>query len=223
MEHSCHKCGQAVEDGVAFCSHCGAPQIRVAIAQPEAVVMPLSEAASVPDHLGVAEAEPQPVGSFAVLWHHALPACAIAALVAALLMCLGLMVPVLAMLGAGFLAVVLYRRRTVGAFVKASTGAQVGAVSGLFSFGMGAIIEAVAVSLFRSGGQIRSKMLEAIQQAASRTTDPQAQQVFDYFKSPAGMAVMMIFVIVFALISFILLGGIGGALGGVFFGRRDRK
>jgi hypothetical protein len=75
----------------------------------------------------------------------------------------------------------------------------------------------------RSGGQVRGKMLEAIEQAASRTSDPQAQQVFDYFRSPAGMAVMMVFVLFFALVLFIIVGGIGGALGGVFFGRRDRK
>jgi hypothetical protein len=141
---------------------------------------------------------------------------------AALLMCLGLMVPFLAMLGAGFLAVVIYRRRAAGALVKASTGAQLGAVSGMFSFGMAAIVEAVAVAVFRSGAQVREKMLGAIQQAASRTNDPQAQAVFDYFKSPAGMALMMVFVLIFALVSFIVLGGIGGALGGVFLGRRDR-
>jgi hypothetical protein len=223
MDHPCHKCAQAVEDGVAFCSHCGSPQIRVAIAQAPPDLPLADEPVSAPDHPGLPGAEPLPAGSFAVLWHRALPACAIAALAAALLMCLGLMVPFLAMLGAGFLAVVLYRRRTLGAFVKASTGAQLGAVSGVFSFGMAAVIEAVGVALFRSGAQIRSKMLEAIQQAASRTSDPQAQTVFDYFKSPAGMAVMMIFVLVFALISFVVLGGVGGALGGVFFSRRDRK
>jgi zinc-ribbon domain len=223
MEHSCHKCGQAVEDGVAFCSHCGAPQIRVAMAQEALVAASDTDAALVPDHAAYPAAQPAPAGPFTVLWHHALPSCAIAGVVAALLMCLGLMVPVLAMLGAGFLAVVLYRRRTLGALVKAWTGAQVGAVSGVFSFGMAAIIEAVAVAVFRTGAQIRGKMLEAIQQAASRTGDPQAQQVFDYFKSPAGMAVMMVFVLIFALLSFIVLGGIGGALGGVFFGRRDRK
>jgi hypothetical protein len=223
MEHPCHKCGQAVEDGVAFCSHCGAPQIRVAMAQAPEAALSVNEAVLSADHVGAPGTEALAHGSYTVYWPHALPACAIAALVAALLMCLGLMVPILAMLGAGFLAVVLYRRRTSGGFLKAWTGAQIGAASGLFSFGMAAIIEAVAVAVFRSGGQIRGKMLEAIQQASSRTSDPQAQQVFDYFKSPAGMAVMMVFVLVFALLSFILMGGIGGALGGVFFGRRDRK
>ncbi len=136
-------------------------------------------------------------------------------------MCLGLMVPFLAMLGAGFLAVVLYRRRTLGVLVRASTGAQLGAVSGLLSFAMAAVFEAVRVALFRSGAQIREKMLEAIRQAASRTNDPQAQAIFDYFKSPPGMALMMIFFLLVALLSFIVLSGIGGAVGGAFLGRRD--
>jgi hypothetical protein len=223
MDHPCHKCAQAVEDGVAFCSHCGAPQIRVTVAQAPLVPVADSEAATSPDADGLAEYRTNTPLSFAVQWPHALPACAIAALAAALLMCLGLMVPFLAMLGAGFLAVVLYRRGTLGYLVKASTGAQLGAVSGLFSFGMAAIIEAVAVALFRSGAQVREKMLEAIQQAASRTSDPQAQAVFDYFRSPAGMAVMMVFVLIFALASFIVLGGIGGAIGGAILGRRGRS
>jgi hypothetical protein len=223
MEHLCHKCGQGVEDGVAFCSHCGAPQIRVAIAQEPPVVALASESSSATGSAVLPADQAPASGTLAVLWPHALPACAIAALAAALLMCLGLMVPFLAMLGTGFLAVVLYRRRAAGSVLRAWTGAQIGAASGLFCFGMAAIIEAIAVALFHSGGQIRNKMLEAIQQASSRTSDPQTQQVFDYFKSPPGMAVMMIFVIFFALISFIVLGGVGGSLGGVLFGRRDRR
>lgn len=221
MEHSCHKCGQAVEDGVPFCSHCGAPQIRVAMAEVPPAPLPVAD--TVHEYSSAPSLQEPSPGSFAVRWHDALPACAIAALAAALLMCLGLMVPVLAMVGAGFLAVVLYRRRAAGASIKASTGMKMGAVSGLFSFGMVAIIEAVVVAASHSGQQVRNKMLEAIQQAASRTSDPQAQVVFDYFRSPAGMAVMMIFLFFFALILFVLMGGLGGALGGLFFGRRERK
>ncbi len=40
MDHPCHKCGQSAEDGVPFCSHCGAPQIRVAMAEPAPVELP---------------------------------------------------------------------------------------------------------------------------------------------------------------------------------------
>src|SRR5437660_9980738 len=48
MEHPCHKCGQAVEDGIPFCSHCGAPQIRVAVADLEPEQSAASEIAFQP-------------------------------------------------------------------------------------------------------------------------------------------------------------------------------
>ncbi|HEY6766998.1 MAG TPA: hypothetical protein VI386_19740 [Candidatus Sulfotelmatobacter sp.] len=160
--------------------------------------------------------------SLALQWRHALSACAIAALGAALLMTFGLMVPLLAMSGAGFLAIILYRRRAPGSMVRATGGAQIGAVSGVLCFGMTAIFEAVRVAITGSGAQIRNKLLEVIEQTASRTSDPQAQQVFDYFKSPPGMAVMVVFFLFFALLFFVLLGVMGGAIGGAVFGRRGK-
>jgi hypothetical protein len=215
MDHPCHKCGQAVEDGTAFCARCGAPQIRVAIAQPmDAAVVGTAEAGALSE-----TAPSQPFAS--IRWQRALPVCAGCALTAALLMVLGLMVPFLAVLGAGFFAVALYRRKTFAASIKPWTGAQLGAVCGVFSFGFGAIFEAIAVALFHSGPQIREKMLQALQQAASRTNDPQAQAILDYFKSPPGMALMMIFFLIFALLFFVLLGGIGGAIAGAFLRRKN--
>jgi hypothetical protein len=70
---------------------------------------------------------------------------------------------------------------------------------------------------------LRDKMLEAIQQAASHTTDPQAVAMLDYLKSPAGMAVMMVFVLIFAFFAFVVLSSLGGALGGILLGRANRR
>ncbi len=153
-------------------------------------------------------------------WSNALPACALAAAIAAVLMALGLMVPFL--VGAGFLAVGFYRRRNPGVLIKAGAGARLGAVSGLLCFGMSAV-EALALAIFHKGAVLRDKMLEAIQQAASRTTDPQAVAMFDYLKSPAGMAVMTVFVLIFACIAFVVLASLGGALGGILLGRANRR
>ncbi len=130
------------------------------------------------------------------------------------------MVPFL--VGAGFLAVGFYRRRNPGVLIKAGAGARLGAVSGLLCFGMSAV-EALALAIFHKGAVLRDKMLEAIQQAASRTTDPQAVAMFDYLKSPAGMAVMTVFVLIFACIAFVVLASLGGALGGILLGRANRR
>jgi hypothetical protein len=158
----------------------------------------------------------------AIAWSNALPACALAAAIAAVLMALGLMVPFLAVVGAGFLAVGFYRRRNPGVLIKAGAGARLGAVSGLLCFGMSAVLE-LALAIFHKGALLRDKMIEAMQQAASRTTDPQAVAMLDYLKSPPGMAVMIVFVLIFAFVAFVVLSSLGGALGGIVLGRANRR
>ncbi len=224
MEHPCHSCRQAVEDGVPFCQHCGAPQIRVATVEP----LLASESA------GAEGQSPRDVDAFQttqdvsqvaspIPWSNALPACSLAAAIAAVLMALSLMVPFLAVVGAGFLAVGFYRRRNPGVLIKAGAGARLGAVSGLLCFGMTAVLKALDLAIFHQGAMLRDKMLEAIQQAASRTTDPQAVAMLDYLKSPAGMAAMMVFVLIFAFVAFVVLSSLGGALGGILLGRAHRR
>lgn len=220
VDHPCYKCGQVVEDGVPFCAHCGAPQIRVAVPETAAPADSHMAAETTPATVPRSVATTPPTSE--IQWSVALPACALAGLIAALLMCLGLVVPFLAMLGGGFLAVIIYRRRDPGAIIKITAGGQLGAVSGILAFGITAIYAAVAVAFFHLGSKVRDKMFEAIQQAASRTPDPQAQAVLDYFKTPSGLAVMMLLLAVFAFLAFIVLGSIGGALAGVFLGRRNR-
>jgi hypothetical protein len=220
MEHPCHSCRQAVEDGVPFCQHCGAPQIRVATAEPLLASESEGAEGQSPRDLDAFQTS-QHVSKVVspMPWSNALPACALAAAIAAGLMALGLMVPFLAVVGAGFLAVGFYRRRNPGVLIKAGAGARLGAVSGLLCFGMSAVLEAI----FHKGTVLRDKMLEAIQQAASHTTDPQAVAMLGYLKSPAGMTLMIAFVLVFAFIAFVALSSLGGALGGILLGRANRR
>ena len=224
MEHPCHSCRQAVEDGVPFCQHCAAPQIRVATAEPLLASESEGAEGQSPRDLDAFQTS-QHVSKVVspMPWSNALPACALAAAIAAVLMALGLMVPFLAVVGTGFLAVGLYRRRNPGVLIKAGAGARLGAVSGLLCFGMSAVLEALALLIFHKGAVLRDKMLEAIQQAASRTADPQAVAMLGYLKSPAGMTLMIAFVLVFAFIAFVALSSLGGALGGILLGRANRR
>jgi hypothetical protein len=224
MEHPCHSCRQAVEDGVPFCQRCGAPQIRVATVEPLQASESAGAEGQSPRELDAFQ-PPQHVSNVAspIEWSNALPACALAAAIAAVLMALGLMVPFLAVAGAGFLAVGFYRRRHPGALIKPGAGARLGAVSGLLCFGMSAVLEALSLAIFPKGAVLREKMLEAIQQTASHTTDPQAVAMLDYLKSPGGMAVMMVFVLIFAFVAFVALSSLGGALGGIVLGRANRR
>jgi zinc-ribbon domain len=227
MDHPCHKCGHVVEDGKPFCSQCGAPQIRVAV--PEAPVPVAAE--NVSPGLPIFASEPTIVpGSLSptllsagIVWRAAIRACAVAALIAALVMSFGLMVPLLAGLGAGFLAVNLYHRWNPAWNVNARSGAQLGAVCGVLFFGISAVLETLAVELFHTGGEIRQKMLEALQQAATRSNDPQVQAAFDHLKTPEGLVLMLVFGLAFLLVISIAAGSIAGALTGAVLSRRKRS
>jgi len=222
MDHPCYKCGQSVEDGVPFCAHCGAPQIRVAI--PEvvpAVASSASENAPL-QRAGVLEREDTPALALPVRWPQALRPCVFAGLLGAGAISLGLVFPA-AVLGAGFLAVVFYRRNSLGTMIKAGTGALLGACSGAVCFVILGIFVAVASTATDVRAKFREQMLEGAQRwAASHAGDPQVQAALDTLKTPEGLAMMMIFAAVALFLLSIILAGIGGALGGIFVSRRSR-
>jgi hypothetical protein len=231
MDHLCYKCGHGIEDGKPFCLECGAPQIRVAM--PEPVVTAVagdvsSDVSSAPPIFSLDPPRaPLPLSAAALSggidWPRALSACAIAALISAVVMILRLMVPLLAGLGAGFVAVTLYHRRNPAWSVNARSGAQLGAVCGFLFFGISAILKSLDVTLSHTGQQVRQNMLEALQQAASRSTDPQVQAVFERMKTPEGLAAMLIFSLVVLLVVSIAAGSLAGALTGAFLSRRNRS
>jgi zinc-ribbon domain len=222
MDHPCHKCGQSIEDGKAFCAHCGAPQIRVMT--PES---PAERAVAGGPGLPSAVHEATPVfpgtaiGSEPSRWSRFLRPCALAAGVAALLMSVGLNAFVGA-LGAGFLAATLAERRSPGSITRAATGATVGGLSGLLLFCLSAFLETLAVVVLHKGADLRSQMMEKVQQAAARYPGPEVQPFIDFVKSPGGFAFMLVASLIFALVMFMVLGGVGGAVSAAFSGKRNK-
>ena len=156
-------------------------------------------------------------------WDQAAKPCAIAAFIAALGMVLQLIVPVIAAVGAGFLAVALYRRSNPEIALRARAGARLGAICGFFCAGMTAILGALRVAALHEGGKIRAVLLDSLQQQAGRYSDPEFQVTLDFFRSPAGLVLMLVFFFIAGMIILILLGMLGGALGGAGLGRRDRS
>ncbi len=210
-----------------FCSHCGAPQIRVTIAEP----LPVEPIQDESGHAVLAAALHVPSNAslrasalrLPVQWSRAMQPCALAALIAAVVMSTGLVALPLAVLGAGFLAVAFYLRRIPGTVVSAKEGARLGGISGLLCFGMWAILEALAVAVLHKGPEVRKVMLDAVEQQASRYSDPQFQATVDFMRSPAGVTVMMVGTLVVAFLACVILASIGGALAGAFLGRRGRS
>ena len=219
MEEPCYKCGQMLEEGRVFCPHCRAPQIRVAVADPVAAIP--ADSPVQPGQL--AASQTVPVLAVPMRWDQAAQPCAVAAFIGALGMVLRLIVPVVAVIGAGFLAVALYRRRNPEIALRARTGARLGGVCGFFCGGMTAILGALRVAILHEGGKIRAFLLDVVQQQSGRSAEPEFQASLDFFRSPTGLVVMLVFFFIVALILFILMGMLGGALGGVGTGRRDRS
>jgi hypothetical protein len=206
-----------MEDGRPFCSECGAPQIRVTPPPPAPAAGGVSST-----NLPVAGDARSLSLSPGIVWPVAIRACAISAVIGAVLTVFGLMVPLLAALGAAFLAVNLYHRQNPAWLVNARSGARVGAVCGMLFFAIAAIFESIAVAVFHNGGELRQKILDALQQAASRSNDPQVQAAFERLRTPEGFALMLVFGCIFLFILSIAAGSLAGALTGAFLGRRKR-
>jgi hypothetical protein len=220
MEQPCYKCGQPVEQGVPFCSHCSAPQIRVVVAEPAPSPVAFAESGSTSQDAGdLPASQTVPVLALPMQWSQALRPCGLAALVASLLMVLGLN-PFVAMFSVGFLAVVFYRQRRPEIGVRAAVGAGLGALGGLLWFAVSSIFQALAVIFLHKGPELRDELTKRIQQAASQTSDPQVLAMFDRLKTPAGIEFLMIFALVFGFLAAIILSALGGAVGGAIVGRR---
>jgi hypothetical protein len=222
MDHPCHKCGNSVEDGKAFCSQCGAPQIRVSVPEvaPESVAADSGSVVALDREVGPISSG-IPLGSLPVGWAHAVQPCAFAVALAVGLTVLGLN-PFVAALGSGFLAVAFSRRRSPGTSIRSGTGAKLGAFSGLLFFGVSTILETLALAVLHKGAEVRSAMLDKVQQAAARYPSSEVQPFLDFVKSPDGFAIMMVASVIFGLVAFVVLGSCGGALGAALLGRRDR-
>jgi len=210
-----------VEEGVPFCPHCSAPQIRVMVETPAPDFE--SPAAAAAPGSTVLTASPSTAGlDLPMQWSETLKPCALAAVVASVLMSLGLN-PFVAMLSVGFLAVVFYRQRQSGVAVRVATGVRLGALSGLLWFAIASILEALIVLFLHKGPEIRTELLARIQQAASQANDPQTLAVFDRLKTPAGLELLMVSGLILAFFASIILAGLGGALSAAILGRNRRS
>ena len=118
----------------------------------------------------------------------------------------------LAMLAAGVIAVGLYHRRNPGVILPPATGAKVGALSGLMAFGILAILSGASMAVLHSRGELQSTLTEVLDQAAARTSDPEALAMIQQFKNPRGLALVMIGSMLGALLLFVAISGVGGAI-----------
>lgn len=212
MESPCHQCGAEVEQGTAFCPQCRAPQIRVAV--PETLTP--TEISSDPSISRLPPYYSSPLIN-RIEWSQALPATALAGLIAAVLMMTPLQGFGLGMLIGGSLAVVFYRRRIPVARITPGMGVRLGMVSGILGGAIFAAVLSLRMIVFHSGDSIREQLMEGVRQAAARNPDPQALEALEFFKSPQGLVLLLT---MGALVTFVIFSGLGGVLGAVLLRRR---
>lgn len=240
MEHACYKCGGSVEDGVPFCPHCSAPQIRVAglaekEPEKEPVTPPLTPgtpgeiqppARPVPLSSEEWQRPPvvTPVSPTRIEWSKAVPGAILGGVLVALLSGV-LPFPVffvfLWMLAGGWIAALLYKRRARVA-ITPGMGARVGAAAGVIGFVLFAILTLIDF-LVLGAGKLRAALIESIQQAAARNPDPRAQELLHRLTSPEGLAVLVSLSLAMFLVAFIVLSSAGGALFAYLRGQGGRR
>jgi hypothetical protein len=158
-------------------------------------------------------------------WSQAVPAAALAGVLLALAWVIPFVGFLLWLIAGGALGVVMYRRRVPQASLTPGLGARIGAVTGLFGFGLFAIILGLELLASRGSGRFRQMLQQVVEQAASRNADPRAQQALQQFMTPAGLALLITIMLVLFLAAFIALSSLGGAAGAWLLGEssRDRE
>lgn len=227
---------------MAFCPHCGAPQIRVSAASlPEPAVATVLT----PDMADEVQPPAQPVNvaltpAGKIDWQQGVRSSAVAGLLLALAIFLVSLIAVAVglilhlgqgpiglllllgswgcMLAAGAAAVRVYRRRRPESAISTGMGARLGIVSGLLGFLFYSVPQALRLALFHSGAAIRDTMQKAVEQAATQSPDPRAQEMMRNFMSPGALAAIFTFLVVLFFLVFLVFSSLGGVIGAAIWG-----
>ena len=128
------------------------------------------------------------------------------------------------MLGAGVLAVVMYRKQVPGVVITPGMGMKIGALAGVCGFMLNAVLTMASFALFRSNSDFRGAMQEQMQKQMANNPDPKAQQIvqhfMDWMSSPQGMATFVVLILLVMGVVFIVITAAGGALGASMSGSR---
>ena len=226
MEHPCYKCQAVVEEGVPFCPHCAAPQIRVIPPQPvEQTAAPEQSPVAIPQTASPWGAPRSGyIARAPIHWDQAWEGALLAGAGAGVLSSL----PVVA-LGtflwitiAGAVAVSLYLRRVPATLVRPGMGMRIGALAGVFASGIVSIVNVFHYSAERD--QARELLQSQMQAQIAKAPDPASQEMLRQLTAklmtPQGMAIFFAFALLFAAAVFVLFSAIGGALGASMAARR---
>jgi hypothetical protein len=229
--HPCPQCGRELEAGIPFCPQCGAPQIRVSMAdRPSRDPAPAAAVGSNPGPPISSPPQRKIAGDdLPIHW----PLARSRATIAGIIMVLVMMYPPLGgvfficMPLGGALAVFLYVRTRRASHVSLAAGTRMGVITGFVAFTISAALLAgtVAIEHFvmhRSKELVRLFRLQ-IEQAIAANPDPQVRQMAQVLLTPDGMAFVVVLGMVVLFVMFLVLCGLGGMLGSIVFTRRSGR
>ena len=211
MQYSCYRCGAAVENQTPFCASCGAPQIRVNVAQetPLASDTPITpplepgtpasiQPPALPVHFDGRTIVPRK-RFLRQIWPFALAS--------------GIMLGVIPLLGLLCLAgsivycVRRYRRDHPGPFTR-SDGARLGILTALLSFLP--FVPLYSLRIAADPQPIQEAMLRPLQQRAAQ--DPQFQDMLRWASSHDGFVTLLIMSTIIFLIVLLVISAAVGAI-----------
>lgn len=205
VDHSCEKCGAAVEDGRPFCPQCRAPQIHVQVTAP---------AGDIPADGPVAEPLAQvpqiPGFDSALSIQHGLihrGAATRAALKAGVLGFFVSMIPLLGIVLTGSLAVYFYRREK-GLAPAAAIGSRLGGAAGVVSFGINSLVVVVRLFAFHAQQEYIETLLKIAQAVGYNPADAEIQAAVHNLFTPSGLVLTFLVGMIFTVV----LAALGGAL-----------
>ena len=225
MQRDCYRCGLLIEGQLAFCSACGAPQIRVSRAtepeQPSATPdQPASGLNSGQSTVVPAFPADLARGMAGIDWKQflrtAAPLAALIGMVTVPLALLGLFL----LLPAGSIwGIFRYRQHRTGP-LRGGQGARMGALMGLLSFGffLAFFLAAVTSNWDKYCDWIRNLILER----AAQMPDLPSQQMLQRFATPDGLIAFTAMLIAMFLVTFLIVGLTSGALAVALGNARNR-
>jgi hypothetical protein len=233
VDHTCYKCGAAVEEGMPFCPQCRAPQIRVRMPGEEQVVEEARENLESDTTAGqdAPVTGPFPPGTPGEIQPPAQPvplptrvrlrdafgtasAASVVMIVAWMLVPAGL---IIATAAAGALAVLLYARRRPELRLTTRTGARLGMYSGLISFAV-FVVALVGSYLADRGASFRQLLGQFINAQAN---NPRKAELLNGLNSPEFMATFVVMLIIFVGVLVLGFSAVGGAIAAKLIRRRQ--
>jgi hypothetical protein len=211
-------CGAQLPPDARFCHRCGKPQREEMVMEP--VEQPPEIVTAVAPTL---ETAPPPSAPPRVNFHNAtavrigLLMAGVASLSSALpAMALGLGGLALWWLTAGFLAVYVYRRRT-GYLLTVDSGLRMGWITGLLGSTITSVVFTISVVPLINGGGLAKIYGDQFHKMYGN--DPNVEQAMKILQTPSGLAMVVVFALLFFFLLITFLCIAGGALGAKLVGR----